>query len=56
MSQSSDSMYVFDKRVKELCIPGQVAVLLQVRVSLNGPLHNVPYGDDTQFRVRTWVP
>lgn len=33
-------------------IPGQVAVLLQVRVSRSNPLHSVPYGEETQERVR----
>lgn len=37
-------------------IPGQVAVLLQVRVSRSNPLHSVPYGEETQERVRTWEP
>lgn len=37
-------------------IPGQVAVLLQVRVSRSSPLHSVPYGEETQERVRTWEP
>ena len=36
--------------------PGQVAVLLHMRVSLRAPLHRVPYGDDTQERVRTCQP
>lgn len=37
-------------------VPGQVAVLLQVRVSRSSPLHSVPYGEETQERVRTWEP
>lgn len=36
--------------------PGQVALLLQRRVSLSGPLQSVPYGDETQDRERTCQP
>lgn len=36
--------------------PGQVAVLLQSRVSLSGPLQRVPYGEDTHERERTCQP
>ena len=36
--------------------PGQATVLLHMRVSRSAPLHSVPYGEDTQERVRTCQP